>query len=771
VSESSSSIRVFGVRHHGPGCARSLVSALDAMDPDVVLIEGPPDAAEMLPLAGAPEMKPPVALLVYPADAPGRAVFYPFADFSPEWQAIRFGLARGVPVRFMDLPQHHRLAEPAGEDAAGEDAGAAPAGGGEPDGGNGDDGGADERAAPAAEGDDEARVDPIGALAAAAGFPDGELWWEHEIERRRDPTGLFQGLLEAMRALRDGHPRVLPPEEARREAFMRQTIRAAVKEGRRRIAVVCGAWHAPVLAEPGPAKPDADLLKGLPRIKTIATWIPWTASRLSSRSGYGAGVNAPGWYQHLWQHPDQPTLGWTVRAARTLREEDLFAPTASVIESVRLAEALAGLRGLAHPGLREINDAMQAVLCAGAPGPLAFVRDRLELGGPLGEVPAAAPAVPLRRELEAEERRLRLKRSDEIKPLDLDLREATDRARSRLFHRLRLLDVEWAVPETVSGKAGTFHELWKLRWQPDLEIRIVEASRWGNTIAGAAGARAIDLAGATTELGPLTELLDRVVVAELEDALARVLAIVQERAAVASDVIHLAAALPRLARLARYGDVRGLAPEPVLALLDGIYQRLLVGLPNACVSLDDDASTAMANALGQVHDAVGLVDRPEMTQAWLDAAAVLAGRDATAPLVRGYAARLAHDKGRLGRDDLVQLAGRALSRAVPPDQVAAWLEGLLRGGALVLLHARDLWSVLDAWLVELSADALDAVLPLLRRAFSSFSGPERRSMGELVRTLRGGAPAAPAARAVTLDETRAALVLPVLAQVLGVRHE
>jgi hypothetical protein len=749
--------RVFGVRHHGPGCARSLAAALEAMAPDAVLIEGPPDAAEVLPLAGTPAMKPPVALLVYPAEAPARAVFYPFAEFSPEWQAIRFALARGIPVRFMDLPQAHRLADLPAPDADPDQEGDGEAGDGEV----GDDG----------PGEDVARVDPIGALATAAGFPDGELWWEHEIERRHDPSGLFEGLLEAMRALREGHPGSPTPEDARREAFMRQTIRATLKEGKTRVAVVCGAWHAPVLAELGPAKPDADLLKGLPKTKTVATWIPWTASRLSYRSGYGAGVNAPGWYQHLWTHPEQATLRWTVRAARTLREEDLAAPTASVIESVRLAEALASLRGLHHPGLQEINDSMQAVLCGGEVGPLAFVRDRLELGGPLGEVPPATPAVPLRRELEAEERRLRLKRTDEIKTLDLDLRGETDRARSRLFHRLRLLEIEWAKPETVTGKSGTFHELWQLRWRPELEIAIVEASRWGNTISGAAGARAVDAAEKTEELGPLTELLDQVVVAELDQALGRVLAIVQARAAVASDVMHMASALPRLARLSRYGDVRGLSAEPVMALFDGIYQRVLVGLPNASVSLDDDAAAAMSSALAQVNEAVTLLDRADLSQAWLDALTDLAERDAAASLVRGYAARLAHDKGRLGREDLVRLAGRALSRAIAPADVAAWLEGLLRGGALLLMHARDLWAVLDAWLIDLSDEALDAVLPLLRRAFASFSGPERRSMGEIVRRLGGGWEAPASQRAAEIDERRAALVLPVLAQILGVPHE
>ena len=104
------SVHVFGIRHHGPGCARSLVAALGALEPDVVLVEGPPDAQDVLALAAHADIVPPVALLVYPVDAPKRAVFYPFADFSPEWQAIRWSLARGVDVRFMDLPQAHRMA-------------------------------------------------------------------------------------------------------------------------------------------------------------------------------------------------------------------------------------------------------------------------------------------------------------------------------------------------------------------------------------------------------------------------------------------------------------------------------------------------------------------------------------------------------------------------------------------------------------------------------------------------------------------------------------
>src|SRR5690606_35904946 len=93
---------------------------------------------------------------------------------------------------------------------------------------------------------------------------------------------------------------------------MRKVIRATLKNGHERIAVICGAWHAPALLEDSmpSAAHDNDLLKGLKKSKVTATWIPWTYSRLSVMSGYGAGIWSPGWYQHLWEQPDNVAITW-----------------------------------------------------------------------------------------------------------------------------------------------------------------------------------------------------------------------------------------------------------------------------------------------------------------------------------------------------------------------------------------------------------------------------------------------------------------------------
>jgi hypothetical protein len=772
------SVHLFGIRHHGPGCARALRAALDALAPDVVLVEGPPDGQDALPLLAHPAMRPPVALLIYAPESPHAAVYYPFAVFSPEWQALSYALARGIPARFVDLPQAVRIAQsladvPAGETQASE----APTGEqGEP-------------LAPAADAAAEImpepalaapREDPLALLAEAAGYADHELWWDRQIEQRRNASDLFAGILEAMAALRSD----LTPadeEEARREAHMRQCVSAAEKEGFERIAVVCGAWHAPALGERGSdkvEKADAALLAGLKRAKVAATWIPWTNSRLSARSGYGAGIAAPGWYEHLWASPDTLTTGWMTRVARVLRGEGLDASSASVIEAARLTEALAALRGLPAPGLAEMHEAAEAVLCAGDAAPMRLIREQLEIGERMGEVPPETPMVPLQRDLDALARRLRLDRSPTPKVLELDLRKETDRARSQLLHRLRLLGIEWGKPQRVMGrKLGTFHEHWQLEWQVEFAVAIIEANVWGNTVAVAASAAACSAAEQAAELDALTALLDRVILAELPGAVEHLLVCLRERAAVSADIRRMMDAIPPLARIARYGDVRGTAAGRVLPVFAGLFERIVIGLPAACASLDDAAADGMATSLDHMQEALALVDDAGWLGEWQDVLWGMLARAGVHGLVRGRCCRLLLERGALAADELRRLAGLALSPAVPAPEAAAWVEGVARGSGMLLLAQDGLWSALDAWVSALSAETFTALLPLLRRAFSEFHPPERRAMGQKVQRLRAGTAAmrTPAGEGANdspaLDERRARLVLPVLAQILGVSYD
>ena len=58
----SKNIIYFPVRHHSPVCAWHLKHAINQYEPDCILIEGPDNANELLPVLTHPDTKPPLAI-------------------------------------------------------------------------------------------------------------------------------------------------------------------------------------------------------------------------------------------------------------------------------------------------------------------------------------------------------------------------------------------------------------------------------------------------------------------------------------------------------------------------------------------------------------------------------------------------------------------------------------------------------------------------------------------------------------------------------------
>ncbi|WP_432886607.1 DUF5682 family protein [Kribbella sp. CA-245084] len=719
-------VHLLGIRHHGPGSARAVATALAELRPDVVLIEGPPEADKIVELAASEEMEPPVALLAYAVDDSTRAAFWPFAVFSPEWQAIKYGLAAGVPVRFCDLPAAQQFASSGGRSVS---------------------------------------MDPLATLAEAGGYDDPERWWDDVIESRRDGAEPFTVIADAMRELRrDSEAK---GREAQREAYMRTVLRKAIREGFERIAVVCGAWHVPALELPlPPATHDQRILKGLPKRKIACTWVPWTHGRLAATSGYGAGITSPGWYHHLFTAPDQITTRWLSKVAQVLRDEDLPISSAHVIEAVRLADTLAALRERPLAGLSEVTEATRAVLCGGNDVLLDLVTREAVVGELLGSVPGETPQAPVAADLAAHARRLRMKRDATERVIELDLRKSNDLEKSRLLHRLRIIGVHWGVPAVDERRAqGTFREMWRLAWDPGLEVELVAAGAHGTTVLGAATTVMLKAADSPT-LADVTAALERSLLADLADALPPLLQGIDTRAAADADVGHLMAALPALARASRYGDVRGTDTAGLASVAGRMVSRVCAGLGRTVHGLDPDAATAVQELIDGVQDATVLLAEDVRVE-WLNTLEGLSDRASVPPLIRGRLTRLMLDTSRLPDHEVALRLGRALSPGTATAEAAGYVEGFLAGGGLLLVHDERLLALVDEWLGAIPDDAFVEVLPLLRRTFGTFAAPERRSIGARARVL-----ADPASLVVAddndLDAELAATALPVVAQLLGV---
>ena len=730
-------ISVFGIRHHGPGSARSLLQALESLRPDIVLVEGPPDANELIPLAADAQMTPPVALLIYLPDQPQRAVYYPFTQFSPEWRAIQFALANKVPVRFMDLPQANQLSEN-GENLS-------------------------EIANSIIE--QQTIEDPFTWIAEASGYTDGERWWEHFVEQRRESQDVFQGILELMSALREETEKtsILHKDDVLREANMRTIIRTAQAEGYQNIAVVCGAWHAPKLLEPENFKDDASLLKGLPKTQVSATWVPWTYNRLTRASGYGAGIESPGWYEHIWETETAIVEKWMVKVAQSMRAEDLGISPAHAIEATRLAETLAVLRESPLPGLTELNEVVRAIFCFGDDAPLRLVHEKLIVGTRMGRVPPTTPAVALQLDLAALQKRMRLEPSASPETIDLDLRKPLLLERSHLLHRLNVLGIPWGKLATTRGAKGTFHEVWQIEWKPEFAVNVIEASLWGNTVLDAAANKIESDALNTTELPALTKLVESALLADLSNSIPGLMRTIQKVAATSGDISHLMQALPPLANVLRYGNVRQTDTSMVRQVVDELMARVCIGLPAACSALNDEAAEQFFEHINAVQSAVGILQDDSHTQAWVGALEHLSLQDGIHGLIRGRASRLLFDRSNPDGDTNRQMS-IALSPGTPTPQAAAWVQGFLHGSGLALIHHTSLWRLVNQWVLSLSDETFISVLPLLRRTFSTFPAGERRQIGELA---KGGSQTEMLRGEDDLDISRVEKVLPLLIKILG----
>ena len=593
------------------------------------------------------------------------------------------------------------------------------------------------------------------------------------IEQQPNDLAVFEAISEAIAVGRAAHPKV-DERNALREAWMRQSVRDAVKSGAQKIAVVCGAFHAPALIEVVSAKADAPQLatvKALAKsIKLDVAWVPWSQSRLSLASAYGAGMPAPAWYADIFSSRERAHVRFLARAANCLRSADLDASSASVIEAVRLSETLSAMRGRCLPGLAEVREAAIAVLARGDALRYNLVASALEIAERFGAVAENAPSLPLRRDFEARLKTLRLKRTEESKLLDLDLREANGLARSVFFHQCQLLGLVFAKPEGDQvSSGGSFHEYWRLKFVPEDELKLIEASQLGASVLEAATQAVLKEIGAS-ELSELTERLRTAIDAELAPAVPALLHAISDCSS-GSDAMLLLAALPPLLTLHRFGSVRGFAPERIAPVIDVMLARMSVGLTLSARGINSESSETLIKNLQRLRPGVEVSQRKDWQGAFAQAVLGLqheASSDVGSsvhPMLRGFAARFAFEQADGEAAKFAQTARLALSPVVSPSDASDWILGALKGPVVILQHG-ELLSVIDGWVSALVEEDFVALLPALRRAFSEFDSNERRVIAQKVASGQGASAAKALSAASAFDAARVELVLPTILELI-----
>ncbi len=748
-------LSVLGIRHHGPGSTKSMLNALQSLQPDIVLIEGPPDADKLIEYVRNPKLKPPVALLVYNPKDLGQAAYFPFAAFSPEWQAMSFALEKDLPVRFIDLPQGiHFAINKIEKEKIQLDMDVIL-----------------EKEVELSEEEKRMHKDPMAYAAKMAGYIDSERWWEVMFEQEENPEAIFPAIIDLIGAMRKNLP-MKSRREQQREAFMRISIRKAMKEGFKNIAVICGAWHAPTLhnIHEYPAKLDTAILKGIKKINTKSTWVPWSFDRLSTASGYRSGVISPAYYNLLFKHRKEIVTQWMTHVAQLLRSEQLDASSAHIIEAVRLTETLSAMRNLSVPGLEEMYEGAVSIFCEGYTSKMELIEKKLIIGDVMGLVPPEIPVIPLQQDLEKTIKSARLskeKNSSEKVDKELDLRKPTNLVASHLLHRLNILDIPWGIQQKLSKRVtGSFKEIWKLEWLPDFAINVIEAGMWGNTVKDAANNYVISKAKEIDKLPLMTALVESTLNADLPGAINILVQRLRDLSALTKDIHNLMEALPALVNALRYGSTRKMDLSAIEQLVESIIPRICIGLPNACASIDEESSKEVFDRLQAVNQSLNILNKAAHLYQWYQTLEKLSKSTNINGMLRGASVRILFDKEHFEIEDTVRSMRYALSPANKSLDAAHWIEGFLNGSGLLLIHQPTLWNILNDWIDDLSMQpTFQELLPLLRRTFSEFSGPERQKMMELAK--RGKLEKAEVKSDQTFNEERAATVLSTAKLLLG----
>ncbi len=776
-------IHLLGIRHHGPGSARSVLAALQRIQPDYILIEGPSDADALIEHVAHAELVPPVALLIntpIQKQEKPQAAFYPFAEFSPEWQAMRFAVAQQIPVSFMDLPCLHAFAIEA-EWQAKIAAEAAQATTDESNVQQGEETGETETADVLS----ERLMDPIQLLAEQAGYQDGERFWEHLVEQQPHAGDVFPLIGDAMQGVREyiesGYSTAYLQgfehyREQLREASMRKLLRQIEKAGYQNIVVVCGAWHVPALRDlKKTLKADTAVLKGLPKVKTEAAWIAWTHGRLNRSSGYGAGIEAAGWYAHLWKHyaatpqgmpvdGQKISIDWLSRFAHLLREQGHDASSAQLIDAVQLIQALLSLRGRHVPDLDDLQEAIVSVLHHGYELPQPLLKQLL-IDERLGQVPDTLQTLPIQQDFMQQCKSYRFKLEAPHRDIELDLRVPFDLAKSQFLHRLKLLGLHWAALDSRQKGRGSYRENWTLSWQPENALYLNEMSVWGNNIYSAARAYLHERHQQTTQVAELAEAIEQILLSALDDSLGPALQKLDELSSQQHDPIILINALTPLANALRYGSVRAFDPVLLQQIIQRFALRISIALPLHCQNLNDEVAIERVKQLNKFYQLIDLLDAEDLTREWHKLLLKLLDMPALHGYLQGWCCRFAREQHLLDEAQARTRFAHALSAGQLPEHSAAWFEGFMTDQALLLIHDDSLWQLVDAWLMQLPEQQFVELLPLLRRTTSSFSSPERQQLAQ--KSAQDGQLSQQAQVLIDVDETRGQRMLHALQQWLG----
>ncbi len=733
----------FPVRHHSPACAWAIRRWIREHKPRAVLIEGPDDCQALLPHLLHAGCVPPVAIYTHyrmggkteRAADERHAAYYPLAEYSPEWVALREGHAVGAELRFIDLDY---ASQQQVENAASEQPGAL-------------------RIESLQTEHHFRRSACLREAARRYGCRDHDELWDHLIEVRGSGRSVAQVVRDVATycylSRLDTPPEVLAADGTHaREAVMAAAIREVLDQNDPRpVLVVTGGFHSvvlPQLVAQVPAQPK----RHTPTTQH-ACLTRYTFAQLDALSGYAAGMPQPGYYQAVWQAmengEDKPldavALRLLVNLGRSARARDLSASVsvADEIAALEQARRLAQLRQHDGPSREDLWDAVRGCLVKGELGAdgaavLALAR-KLFTGDATGKVPPDAGVPPLVEDFRrvAQSRKLPVAfGGTQAVALEIYKKEP-HREVSRFLHRLEFLGVPYgtrrAGPDFLRGfDLRRVIEHWDCQWIPQTESRLIEGSVYGASVEEAATTRLHEEANrlddeAAEGAASGVSLLIRACLMGLPAGASAIAGRLNDWVGRDASFVSVAKAFGQLMLLWQSREPLEAAKLQVLPDLLRTACIRACQLLSEAVHLPDEQALLFVEGALLLSSRLNIESEPHNLDPGLfwQSLTTLLDQSTTPPLLRGAAAGLLHTAGQIEIATVMQAVQGALSPACGDSaRQVDFLAGLLKTARELAWREPQLLNAVEAMFVQWDDDEFLRRLPHLRLAWSDLTPHE-----------------------------------------------
>ncbi|WP_028973684.1 DUF5682 family protein [Spirochaeta cellobiosiphila] len=709
------------LRHHSPACALALHKLCASKKFSAILIEGPSDFNKRLWELYLPHELP-LAIFSYfkTDDNQSLGAYYPFCEYSPEWQALLIAKQQQAHIQFIDLPWYdiYQLEKKAEE---------------------GNNLYNDSRLK------SSQYIDLLCHKFGVNNFDD--LWDElFESDIEIEPIDFFNRIDVFCQNARELSEVTSVDKE--RERFMAHKILSLRAEISGPILVLTGGYHSSALKIIVEEEtPGTSITSKKGNIRTDTALIPYSYERLDKLKGYQSGMAGPGFYQDYWEqcfaNKDYNHKKILMAIIEALRRQKQIASTADAIAAENACRILANLRGHKIVQRRDIYDGLKSVLIKDEISrsgyhPLLEVIEQVYRGDKRGVLAKGTPLPPLVKEIEQQLHQWELYPDQLKKEVTLNYNSQEDLRKSRLLHSLNLLNIKGFTklqgPDFIEQtNLALMEERWLLVSTVNFHSDLIEASRFGGSLDEAIENYLSNAIEEENKASSLAILMIQVALALPEYKGRKLFGKLETAINGSSDFLDLAKALKHLLFLFLFDrhmnyriDSQGNSQAGKLLYnsWDHLMSLLeITGVPQSNV-------TDYLNALDLMLQAyLRMPICPEYArQSFVDTLRIFAQQQGQLSILKGAVQGSLWYLDEINESDILL----DLKFFSDPNNIGDYIEGLFVSARELVQRNMSFINTLDSYITGYSDEEFLEALPALKLAFTHFAPREKHYLAELL---------------------------------------